>query len=323
MQTTHLGRTGLRVSRLCLGTMNFGPFTTPQDSFAIMDRALEAGVQFFDTANVYGRQAGRGATETIVGDWFAQGDGRREQVVLATKVYGTMGDGPNDQHLSARHIRQACEDSLRRLRTDHIDLYQMHHVDRATPWEEIWQAMEQLIRAGKVLYVGSSNFAAWHIVKGNAAARERGLLGLVSEQSIYHLNNRAVELEVLPMCAAEGVAMLPWSPLAGGLLGGVLEKTANGRRASDFIRGRIEQHRAQLEAYEGLCADLEIPPGEVALAWVLRHPAVTAPIVGPRTMEHLESAIRALDVTLDDETASRLDEIFPGPGGPAPESYAW
>ena len=323
MQTTHLGRTGLRVSRLCLGTMNFGPFTTPQDSFAIMDRALEAGVQFFDTANVYGRQAGRGATETIVGDWFAQGDGRREQVVLATKVYGTMGDGPNDQHLSARHIRQACEDSLRRLRTDHIDLYQMHHVDRSTPWEEIWQAMEQLIRAGKVLYVGSSNFAAWHIVKGNAAARERGLLGLVSEQSIYHLNNRAVELEVLPMCAAEGVAMLPWSPLAGGLLGGVLEKTANGRRASDFIRGRIEQHRAPLEAYEGLCADLEIPPGEVALAWVLRHPAVTAPIVGPRTMEHLESAIRALDVTLDDETASRLDEIFPGPGGPAPESYAW
>ena len=323
MQTTHLGRTGLRVSRLCLGTMNFGPFTTPQDSFAIMDRALEAGVQFFDTANVYGRQAGRGATETIVGNWLGQGDGRREQVVLATKVYGTMGDGPNDQHLSARHIRQACEDSLRRLRTDHIDLYQMHHVDRSTPWEEIWQAMEQLIRAGKVLYVGSSNFAAWHIVKGNAAARERGLLGLVSEQSIYHLNNRAVELEVLPMCAAEGVAMLPWSPLAGGLLGGVLEKTASGRRASDFIRGRFEQHRAQLEAYEGLCAVLEIPPGEVALAWVLRHPAVTAPIVGPRTMEHLESAIRALDVTLDDETASRLDEIFPGPGGPAPESYAW
>ena len=323
MQTTHLGRTGLRVSRLCLGTMNFGPFTTPQDSFAIMDRALEAGVQFFDTANVYGRQAGRGATETIVGDWFAQGDGRREQVVLATKVYGTMGDGPNDQHLSARHIRQACEDSLRRLRTDHIDLYQMHHVDRSTPWEEIWQAMEQLIRAGKVLYVGSSNFAAWHIVKGNAAARERGLLGLVSEQSIYHLNNRTVELEVLPMCAAEGVAMLPWSPLAGGLLGGVLEKTANGRRASDFIRGRVERHRPQLVAYERLCAELDLPPGEVALAWVLRHPAVTAPIVGPRTMEHLESAIRALDVALDDETASRLDEIFPGPGGPAPESYAW
>ena len=323
MQTTHLGRTGLRVSRLCLGTMNFGPFTTAQESFAIMDRALAAGVQFFDTANVYGRQAGRGATEMIVGDWFAQGDGRREQVVLATKVYGTMGDGPNDQHLSARHIRQACEDSLRRLRTDHIDLYQMHHVDRSAPWEEIWQAMEQLIRAGKVLYVGSSNFAAWHIVKGNAAARERGLLGLVSEQSIYHLNNRTVELEVLPMCAAEGVAMLPWSPLAGGLLGGVLEKTANGRRASDFIRGRIEQHRAPLEAYEGLCADLEIPPGEVALAWVLRHPAVTAPIVGPRTMEHLESAIRALDVALDDETASRLDEIFPGPGGEAPEAYAW
>ena len=323
MQTTHLGRTGLRVSRLCLGTMNFGPFTTPQDSFAIMDRALEAGVQFFDTANVYGRQAGRGATETIVGNWFARGDGRREQVVLATKVYGTMGDGPNDQHLSARHIRQACEDSLRRLRTDHIDLYQMHHVDRATPWEEIWQAMEQLVRAGKVLYVGSSNFAAWHIVKANAVARERGLLGVVSEQSIYHLNNRTVELEVLPMCAAEGIAVLPWSPLGGGLLGGVLAKEAEGRRASEFIRGRVERHRPQLVAYERLCAELDLPPGEVALAWVLRHPAVTAPIVGPRTMAQLESALRALTVTLDDETVARLDEIFPGPGGPAPEAYAW
>lgn len=323
MQTTHLGRSGLRVSRLCLGTMNFGPFTTPEDSFAIMDRALEAGIQFFDTANVYGRQAGRGATERIVGDWFAHGSGRRQQVVLATKVFGTMGDGPNDQHLSARHIRQACDDSLRRLRTDYIDLYQMHHVDRATPWEEIWQAMEQLIRSGKVLYVGSSNFAAWHIVKGNAVARERGLLGLVSEQSIYHLNNRTVELEVLPMCAAEGIAVLPWSPLAGGLLGGVLEKEAGGRRASDFIRGRVEKHRPQLEAYERLCADIEVPPGEVALAWVLRRPAVTAPIVGPRTMAHLESAIRALDVSLDDETLARLDELFPGPGGPAPEAYAW
>jgi aryl-alcohol dehydrogenase-like predicted oxidoreductase len=323
MDTTHLGRSGLSVSRICLGTMNFGPFTNQADSFAIMDRAREAGIQFFDTANVYGRKAGRGATETIVGNWFAQGNGRREQVVLATKVYGTMGDGPNDKHLSARHIRQACDASLQRLQTDYIDLYQMHHVDRATPWEEIWQAMEQLIRAGKVLYVGSSNFAAWHIVKANALATERGLLGIVSEQSIYHLNNRTVELEILPMGLAEGVGVLPWSPVGGGLLGGVLKKAAEGRRAQDFVQSRLEKVRPQIEAYEKLCAKIAVPPAEVALAWLLQNPAVTAPIVGPRTMEHLESAIRAVDVKLSADTLKQLDEIFPGPGGAAPEAYAW
>lgn len=323
MEITHLGRSGLKVSRICLGTMNFGPFTNERDSFAIMDRALEAGIQFFDTANVYGRQAGRGATESIVGNWFAQGNNRREQVVLATKVYGTTGDGPNDKHLSARHIRQACDASLQRLRTDYIDLYQMHHVDRATPWEEIWQAMEQLIRAGKVLYVGSSNFAAWHIVKANALAKERGLLGIVSEQSIYHLNNRTVELEVLPMCLAEGVGVLPWSPLGSGLLGGVLKKVAGGRRAQDFVQARVEKCRPQIEAYEKLCEKIGVAAGEVALAWLLNNPAVTAPIVGPRTMEHLESAIRAVAVKLDTDTLKKLDGIFPGPGGAAPEAYAW
>ena len=323
MEFMHLGRSGLSVSRICLGTMNFGPFTDQADAFAIMDRALDAGIQFFDTANVYGRKAGRGATETIVGNWFAQGNGRREQVVLATKVYGTMGDGPNDKHLSARHIRQACDASLQRLQTDHIDLYQMHHVDRATPWEEIWQAMEQLMRAGKILYVGSSNFAAWHIVKANALARERGLLGIVSEQSIYHLNNRTVELEVLPMSLAEGVGVLPWSPVGGGLLGGVLKKAAEGRRAQDFVQSRLEKIRPQIEAYEKLCDKIGVPPAEVALAWLLQNPAITAPIVGPRTMDHLESAIRAVDVELSADTLKKLDEIFPGPGGPAPEAYAW
>jgi aryl-alcohol dehydrogenase-like predicted oxidoreductase len=323
MKTTRLGRTGLNVSRICLGTMNFGAYTSPEDSFRIMDRALDAGIQFFDTANVYGGGAGKGATEKIVGDWLAQGSRRRDQVVLATKVYGTTGDGPNDKHLSARHIRQACDDSLTRLRTDRIDLYQMHHVDRNTPWEEIWQAMEQLIRAGKVLYVGSSNFAAWHIVKANSIARERGLLGVVSEQSLYHLNSRTVELEVLPMCLAEGVGVLPWSPLAGGLLGGVLKKEAGARRAREFIRSRVEKFRPQLEAYEQLCDRIDVPPGEVALAWLLHQPAVTAPIVGPRTLDQLESAIRAVDVQLGDDTLRKLDEVFPGPGGAAPEAYAW
>jgi aryl-alcohol dehydrogenase-like predicted oxidoreductase len=323
MKTTQLGRTGVQVSRICLGTMNFGPHTTEADAFRIMDHALASGVQFFDTANVYGRSAGRGATETIVGNWLAQGGGRREQVVLATKVYGRMGDGPNDVRLSARHIRQACEESLRRLRTDHIDLYQMHHVDRQTPWEEIWQAMGQLIDQGKVLYVGTSNFAAWHIVKGNAAARALGRLGIVSEQSIYHLNSRLVELEVLPMCASEGIAVLPWSPLGGGLLGGVLKHAGSARRSSDFVRERTEKHRSQLERYEALCDRLGLAPAVVALAWVLRHPAVTAPIVGPRILEHLEAAIAATEARLDDEAAAELERIFPGPGGTAPEAYAW
>jgi aryl-alcohol dehydrogenase-like predicted oxidoreductase len=323
MKTTHLGRTGLSVSRICLGTMNFGPYSSERESFAIMDRALESGVQFFDTANVYGRQAGKGATEKIIGNWFAQGNGRREQVVLATKVYATAGDGPNDKGLSARHIRQACDQSLKRLQTDHIDLYQMHHVDRETPWEEIWQAMEQLIREGKILYVGSSNFAAWHIMKANAVAKERHLLGIVSEQSIYHLSNRTVELEVLPMCESEGIGVLPWSPLGSGLLGGVLKKEAEGRRASEFVKARVEKHRPQLEAYEKLCDEIGAQPGEVALAWLLRNPAVTAPIIGPRTMEQLESALRAVDLDLGEGTSKKLDEIFPGPGRPAPEAYAW
>src|SRR5713101_7447542 len=165
MEFTNLGRTGLKVSRLCLGTMNFGPKTTEPDSFAIMDRALEHGINFFDTANVYGGKKGEGVTEEIIGRWFAQGDGRRDKVVLATKVYGNMGDWPNQSKLSALHIRNSCEDSLRRLQSDHIDLYQMHHVDRETPWEEIWQAMEVLVQQGKVLYVGSSNFAGWHIAQ--------------------------------------------------------------------------------------------------------------------------------------------------------------
>ena len=323
MDTVRLGRTGLRVSRLCLGTMNFGPFTNQDDSFAIMDSALERDIQFFDTANVYGRSAGRGATETIVGNWFAQGGGRRERVVLATKVYGRMGDGPNDAKLSARHIKLACEDSLRRLQTDFIDIYQMHHIDRDTPWDEVWQAMEQLVREGKVLYVGSSNFAGFHIAQACERARQRNFLGLVSEQSLYNLNARTIELEVIPACERYGLGLLPWSPLGGGLLGGVLKKAEEGRRASEFVQTRIERFRPRLEAYEKFCAEIDQPPGEVALAWLLHQSAVTAPIIGPRDMAQLDSAIRATEMELGTETLTRLDEIFPGPGGAAPEAYAW
>ena len=322
MQYRRLGRTALRVSELCLGTMNFGPQTTPADSHAIMDRALELGINFFDTANRYGGAEGPGRTEEIIGDWFALGGGRREQVVLATKVYGPMGTGPNDGGLSARHIRAACEASLRRLQTDHIDLYQMHHIDRSAPWDEVWQAMELLVAEGKVLYVGSSNFAGWHIANACEAAKSRHFLGLVSEQSLYNLASRTVELEVIPACLHYGVGMIPWSPLAGGMLGGSLEGVTSGRRAS--LNPRWSAMHAPLERYEALCTELGEAPAAVALAWLLAQPGVTAPIIGPRTMEQLEGAsMRAVELALDDDVVVRLGEIFPGPGGTAPEAYAW
>jgi NDP-hexose C3-ketoreductase / dTDP-4-oxo-2-deoxy-alpha-D-pentos-2-ene 2,3-reductase len=323
MEYRHLGRLGVLVSPLCLGTMNFGPVTTEKDSFAIMDRGLELGLNFFDTANVYGWKLGEGVTEHIVGRWFAQGDGRRDKVVLATKAFGRMGEWPNESRLSALHIRRACEESLRRLQTDHIDLYQMHHVDRDTPWDEIWQAMDQLVTAGKVLYVGSSNFAGWQITQGMETARARGLLGLVSEQSLYNLTARTVELEVLPACEAYGLAVIPWSPLGGGMLGGALKKAAKGRRSTKEGKRRVEEHRDQLEAFEKLCADLGEEPANVSLAWLLANPVVTAPIIGPRTTAQLDDSMRALEIRLDSATTKKLDAIFPGPGGPAPEAYAW
>ena len=323
MEYTNLGRTGLKVSRLCLGTMNFGPLTEEEDSHVIMDKALEAGINFFDTANVYGWKTGEGITEKIVGRWLAQGGGRREQIVLATKVYGRMGEGPNDRRLSAYHIRKACEDSLRRLQTDHIDLYQMHHIDREAPWEEIWQAMEQLVREGKVLYVGSSNFAGWHIAQAQCTAKERGLMGLVSEQSLYNLNDRMIELEVIPACRHYGLGLIPYSPLAGGMLAGALQKESEGRRTSENIQKEIEKHQSQLRAYEAFCREIHEEPANVALAWMLHNPVVTAPIIGPRTMEQLSGSLKALEITLTDEHVVRLNEMWPGPGGEAPEAYAW
>lgn len=323
MKFTNLGRTGLEVSKLCLGTMNFGPHSSEAESFEIMDKALDLEINFFDTANVYGWKRGEGITEQIIGRWFAQGGGRREKVVLATKVYGRMGDWPNTDRLSALHIKRACEESLRRLQTDHIDLYQMHHIDRTTPWEEVWQAMEQLVREGKVLYVGSSNFAGWHIAQAQAEAKARYFMGLVSEQSLYNLAARMVELEVIPACEHYGLGLIPWSPLSGGMLGGALKKISEGRRASENQQKQIDEHREQLEAYEALCDDLGEQPADVALAWLLHNPAVTAPIIGPRTLGQLEGSLRALEIELNEVILAKLDEIWPGPGGPAPEAYAW
>jgi NDP-hexose 2,3-enoyl reductase len=328
MEYTNLGRTGLSVSRLCLGTMNFGPKTEEPDSYAIMDRALDHRINFFDTANVYGWKLGEGITEHIIGRWFAQGDGRRDKVVLATKVYGRMGEWPNEQGLSARHIVRACEDSLRRLQTDYIDLYQMHHISRTTPWEEIWQAMQTLVAQGKVLYVGSSNFAGWHLAQAQETAARRNFLGLVSEQCIYNLLTRHVELEVIPAAHQYGIGIIPWSPLHGGLLGGALQKIAAGT-AGRSSEGRaaegIAKHRDSLEEYEKLAAALGHNPANVALAWLLSRPGVTAPIVGPRTVEQLDEALDALTIELDEATLTRLDELFPpvGSGGPGPEAWAW
>jgi len=322
MQYTTLGRTALKVSRLCLGTMNFGPQTSEPDSHAIMDHAHELGINFFDTANVYGWKKGEGWTENIIGRWFAKGGGRREKTVIATKVYGDMGEWPNSSRISALHIRQACEASLKRMQTDYIDLYQMHHIWRDAPWDETWQAMELLVQQGKVLYVGSSNFAAWNIVQANEAAKSRHFLGLVSEQSLYNLMERAIELEVIPACLAYGVGIIPWSPLAGGILGGALQKAAEGRRASDNVQERISKNRDQLEKWEAFCRDMGEQPADVAMAWLLHQKAVTAPIIGPRTMEQLDGMMHALELKLSDDSLSKINEIWPG-HKTAPEDYAW
>jgi aryl-alcohol dehydrogenase-like predicted oxidoreductase len=323
MEYTHLGRTGLRVSRVVLGTMNFGPQTSEEDSHAIMDAAHTQGVNFFDTANVYGQDKGRGATEEIVGRFFAQGGGRRDKTVLATKLYGNMTDYPNDGKLSALNIRRALDASLTRLQTDYIDLYQFHHVDRETPWEEIWQAIEVAVQQGKILYTGSSNFAGWHISQAQEAAKARHFTGLVSEQSIYNLIVRDVEREVLPAAQAYGLGVIPWSPLQGGLLAGVLDKEADGsRRREGRAAESLEKLRPQIEQYEAFAAELGHSPAELALAWLLHQPAVTAPITGPRTMQQLDTAIASVDITLDADALGRLDEIFPG-HKTAPEDYAW
>ncbi|GAA3287484.1 aldo/keto reductase [Dactylosporangium vinaceum] len=326
MQYTNLGRSGLRVSRLCLGTMNFGWQIGEAESHAILDRALAEGINFVDTADMYGARDYEGTAERYIGSWFAA-SGKRDAVVLATKVYQPMGDGPNDRGLSARHIVAACEASLRRLGTDRIDLYQMHHVDRGTPWEEIWQAMDRLVAQGKVLYVGSSNFAGWHLAGAQAAAMKRHSLGLVSEQLKYSLLTRHVEMEVVPAAQALGIGLLPWSPLAQGLLSGALRKHRDGAagRSTSHAAARVAEHREVLERYEAFCDDLGLEPAAVALAWLLARPGVTAPVIGPRTVGQLDVPLQALETTLSDDAERRLEELFPpvGNGGPGPEAWAW
>ena len=332
MYYTSMGRTGLKVSRLCLGTMNFGPRTSEKDAFAMMDRAVDSGINFFDTANVYGNPHNSGGhsgwTEEIIGRWFAQGGGRREKVILATKVYHDMGDrndGPNGAAgLSAYKIRRHLEGSLTRLQTDHVDLYQMHHVDRHVSWAELWGALEALVAQGKAAYIGSSNFGARHLAYAQAAAEKRHFLGLVCEQHKYSLLCRLPELEVLPAAQEMGMGVIPWSPLGGAFLSGnVLRPVAESKRAASFAQNLTQAQIAQLEAYAALCTEIGESEPNVALAWLLANPAITAPIIGPRTLAQLEGALRALEIVLSQDTLARLDAIFPGPGGAAPEAYAW
>ncbi|HEX7404708.1 MAG TPA: aldo/keto reductase [Candidatus Nanopelagicaceae bacterium] len=323
MKFKNLGRSGLSVSRLCLGTMNFGTETDEATSHSIMDSAIENKINFIDTANKYGGPENWGGTEKIVGRWFAKGGGRREKVVLATKLYGEMESWPNSRGVSALNIRRACDASLTRLQTDYIDLYQMHHIDRTTPWEEVWQAMEVLVAQGKILYVGSSNFAGWNLAQAQGAAAPRNFMGLVSEQSIYNLVTRDIEREVIPAALHYGIGILPWSPLHAGLLGGVLKKEQEGkRRLEGRAKAALDVIRPKVEAYENFCDQIEQAPGVVALAWLMAQPAVTAPIIGPRTQEQFNSALQALELELTDEHLKKLNEIFPG-YKTAPEAYAW
>jgi aryl-alcohol dehydrogenase-like predicted oxidoreductase len=330
MQYVRLGRSGLRVSRLVLGTVNFGPQTPENEARLLLDAAVDAGINFIDTADSYGTHFTTGDTEPrvgwseqIIGRWLRDHPGRRDQLVLATKCYNEVGPGPNDRGLSAYHIRRACDASLQRLGVDHIDLYQMHHVDRDTPWDEIWQTYETLIRQGKVTYIGTSNFAAWHLATACCTAQQRGLLGPICEQSRYGLYVRDIELEVLPACRHHGLGCIAWSPLHSGILTGADALDEVARRGEQQLCDEARRYRPQVTRYEALCREIGHPPADVALAWILHNPDMTGPIIGPRTVEHLHDSLRALDVKLDDDVMKKLDEIWPGPGGEAPEAYAW
>jgi aryl-alcohol dehydrogenase-like predicted oxidoreductase len=328
MHYTSLGRTGTSVSRIVLGTMNFGDRTSEEDSFAILDRALELGINFIDTANGYGGSGGRGATEEIIGRWLTARPGVRDGIVLATKVHSPMVDpGPDGDQVNARgasawQVRREAIGSLTRLQTDRIDLYQFHHIDRHISWPELWQSMEVLVARGEVVYAGSSNFAAWNIAQANEIASSRNFLGLVSEQSLYNLVQRSIELEVVPAALNYGLGILPWSPLAGGLLsGGSVDATA--RSASAGVQDARTKRREQLAAYDTFAKERGWTSAALGLAWLLYQPGVTGPIIGPRTVKQLESAVSALDIQLSADDLVALDQMFPGPGGQAPEAYAW
>ncbi len=315
MEYRSLGRTGLMVSPLCLGAMNFGGPTDRPDAFAIIGRALDAGINFIDTANVYNA----GESERTVGAALKE-SGRRDQVILATKVHGKMGDGPNDHGGSRHHILRACEDSLRRLQTDYIDLYQLHRPPLAIPPDETLRAFDDLVRAGKVLYIGCSTHPAWMVMEALAVSDRYGLARYVSEQPPYNLLDRRIENELVPLCLKHGVAILPWSPIAGGILagryasgGGIPEGSRAARWGEKFVHRLI---RAALEVAEKVAAmsrERAMTPAQLALLWVKDQPGVTAPIIGPRTLTHLAEALPVLERRLDEADRPLFDAlVHPG-----------
>jgi aryl-alcohol dehydrogenase-like predicted oxidoreductase len=322
MDYTRLGSAGAVVSRIALGTMNFGPVIGREESYSILDLAVENGINFIDSADVYGgRPWGDqpGQSEELLGNWM-QARSNRDSLVIATKAYGPMGQGRNDRGLSALHIRAAVDASLRRLQTDRIDLFQMHHIDRAVPVDEVLDAFTILQAQGKIIYLGSSNFAGWNIAQYREHATTRNQLPIVTEQSVYNLAQRLLELEVVPAAQEYGMGILPWSPLASGQLGGVLRKSDRSR-SQDL--DRLGERRTQIEKYERYAEELGVDPAVLAISWLLHQPVVTAPIIGPRTAGQLTSALGALDLSITAEQLRALDEIWPGPGGQAPEAYAW
>jgi aryl-alcohol dehydrogenase-like predicted oxidoreductase len=334
MEYGKLGRSNLTVSRICLGTMHFGPYASEEESFRIMDRAIEMGINFWDTANVYGGQGHRGRSEEFIGKWFAQRPAGRDQVVLATKVYNPMieGSAPNEERgFSAYKVRKHLADSLRRLQTDHVDLYQVHHFDRRVAAEEFWGALEKVVADGDVLYVGSSNFPGWGLAKYQMQAWNRGFMGLVSEQTQYNLLCRAPELEVLPAALDLGIGILVYMPLAGGLLTGKTRSVEGSRTAQVEAEYGIPlgAENNQFAAFSALCRELGEKEHVVAIAWTLSNPAVASSIVGVRTVEQLDGLERAASFKLDADVLRRLDDLFSiNRGrllktGPAPEAYAW
>ena len=322
MKYKKLGKTGLNVSRLCLGTMNFGSGTSKEESFKIMDAALDAGINFFDTANNYGFLTNdQGITEKVIGEWFAQGGGRREKVVLATKAHEDMfdpNDGPNSAPgLSTYKIRRHFEASLKRLQTDHVELFYMHHIDRSVEPAEMWASFERLFNQGLIDYVGTSNFPAWQLARYQGEAKMRNFIGTVVEQDKYNLMERRPEMELLPAVEGLGLGFTPWSPMNGGLLAG------EAGRNDPLKRGGLNaQTTKQIEAYSKLCKEAGIKEAHMALAWLLADERVTAPMVGSGSLEQLEDVLKAVEIELTGDILDELDKIFPGPGE-SPENYGW
>ena len=315
MQYRSLGRTGVQVTPLCLGAMNFGGPTDEAESIAIINRALDGGINFIDTANVYNA----GESERIVGKALQQ-NGRRDEIVLATKVFGKMGEGPNEQGVTRYHIIKACEDSLRRLQTDRIDLYQLHRPSLTVPQDETLRAFDDLVRAGKVRYIGCSTFPAWKVMEALGVSQEEHLVRYISEQPPYNLLDRRIENELVPLAQAHGLALLPWSPLAGGILAGRyatkgdIPAGSRAERTNETFRNRITRRGIEVAvAVAEMAAERKLTPSQLALLWVMDQPGITSPILGPRTMQHLEDALPLLDMRLDDADRPRFDAlVHPG-----------